>query len=186
VVRVRFALTVAGVLVASLAQAQPALYTGMITPYLGGAGGGDVDGRAVTPGVSMTVLDSSGIGAEVDLSHTREIDDSRFSSSAVTSFTVNVVGMWQAWTLRPFVVSGVGLLRVRAEIAEQGLVTSRTDWAFDAGGGALYMFNDIVGVRGDVRYFRYLQRFGDLPLRDNGFFDYWRTTVGVTLAWPIR
>jgi hypothetical protein len=48
------------------------------------------------------------------------------------------------------------------------------------------MFDDATGVRGDVRYFRYLQRHDDLPLRDNGFFDYWRTSIGVTFAWPIR
>jgi outer membrane protein with beta-barrel domain len=190
-VRLRLALTAACLCVASLASAQsPYFGVGMLTPYIGASAGGDVRDSAVTPGVSMAALDSSGFGAEIDLGHAREIDDSRFSSSAITSFTVNAIGMWQVpvarRVLRPFVAAGVGVLRVRAEVSEGGLVTSRTDWAFDAGGGVLYMFNDLIGVRGDVRYFRYFERFDDLPLRDNGFFDYWRTAVGVTFAWPIR
>ena len=189
-VRLRLALTLVGVLAASAVHAQPPLYTGMITPYVGAARGGDVEGPGVTPGVSMAVVDVSGLGAEIDIGHTREIDDTRFSSSAITSVMVNAVGMWQVpvvrRVLRPFVEAGVGLLRVRAEVPDSGLVTSRTDWAFDAGGGVIYMFNDLVGVRGDVRYFRYFERFDDLPLRDNGFFDYWRTAVGVTVAWPIK
>ena len=189
-VRLRLALTLVGVFAASAVHAQPPLYTGMITPYVGAAGGGDVEGRSVTPGVSMAVIDISGLGAEVDIGHTREIDDTRFSSSAITSVTVNFVGMWQVPVVRrvfrPFVEAGVGLLRVRTELPDAGLVTSRTDWAFDAGAGVVYMFNDVFGVRGDVRYFRYFERFDDLPLGDNGFFDYWRTAVGLTVAWPIK
>jgi opacity protein-like surface antigen len=168
VVRLRLALTMVGVLTASAAAAQQPLYTGIITPYLGAAAGGDVEGRGVTPGASMAVLDNNGLGAELDVGHTREI------------------GMWRISAVRPFVVAGAGLLRVRAELPVMGLVTSRTDWAFDAGAGVQYMFDDAIGVRGDVRYFRYLQRHDDLPLRDNGFFDYWRTSIGVTFAWPIR
>ena len=162
------------------------MYTGLITAHIGASAGGDVEGRAVTPGASMSVIDGSGVGAELDIGHSREIDETRFSSSAITSFTVNVIGTWQASVVRPFVVGGVGLLRVRAELPAVGLAVNRTDWAFDAGGGVLYMLNDIFGVRGEVRYFRFVQRHDDLPLRDNGFFDYWRTSIGATFAWPIR
>lgn len=186
VVRLRLALTMVGVLTASAAGAQQPLYTGIITPYLGAAAGGDVEGRGVTPGASMAVLDNNGLGAELDVGHTREIDETLFSESAITSVMVNVIGMWRISAVRPFVVAGAGLLRVRAELPVVGLVTSRTDWAFDAGAGVQYMFDDAIGVRGDVRYFRYLQRHDDLPLRDSGFFDYWRTSIGVTFAWPIR
>jgi opacity protein-like surface antigen len=182
----RLALTIAGILVAVGAEAQPALYTGMLTPHIGASAGGDVRERAVTPGASMAVVDPIGIGAEVDLGHSRRVDADRFSESAVTSLMVNAVGMWMKTPVRPFVVAGAGLLRVRAAVTDGGLVTSRTDWGFNAGAGALYMVNELVGVRGDVRYFRYLQRHPDLPLLDNGFFDYWRTSVGVTLSWSIR
>jgi hypothetical protein len=182
VVRLRLALTIVGVLTASAASAQKPLYTGMVTPHLGVAAGGDVEGRSLTPGVSMTVLDTNGLGAELDVGHTRQIDESRFSESAITSVTVNVIGMWQLSVVRPFVTAGGGLLRVRAALPDAGLVTSRTDWAFDAGGGVLYMIDELVGLRGDVRYFRSLQdnepddEF-DIALSD---FRFWRGTVGLT------
>ena len=184
-VRLRLALTVVGVFIASAAHAQPALYTGLITAHLGASAGGDVEGRAVTPGASMSVVDDGGLGGEIDIGHSRAIDETRFSSSAITSFTVNAIGMWKASVVRPFVVGGVGLLRVRAERPDVGLAVSRTDWAFDAGAGVHYMFNDIFGLRGEVRYFRFMQRHDELPLRDNGFFDYWRTSIGATFSWPI-
>lgn len=186
VVRLRLALTIAGILAAAGAEAQSALYTGMLTPHLGTSAGGDVRGGAVTPGASIAVVDSNGIGAELDLGHSRGVDGDRFSESAITSFMVNAVGLWPRPAIRPFVVAGVGLLRVRAALADRGLETSQTDWGMSAGAGAVYMVNEMVGVRGDVRYFRYFQRHPDLPLLDNGFFDYWRTSVGVTLAWGIR
>jgi hypothetical protein len=180
-------LTLAGLLaLAGRVAAQPALYTGMLTPHIGVAAGGDVRGGATTPGVSLAVLDESGLGAELDLGHSRSVNADRFSSSAITSLMINAVGIWTRFRVQPFVLAGAGILRVRAEIPEIGLITSRTDLGMSAGAGGLYMLNDIAGIRGDLRYFRYFQRHDDLPLLDNGFFDYWRTSVGVTLAWSIR
>jgi opacity protein-like surface antigen len=176
--------TIAAVLVAARVEAQ-ALYTGILTPHIGVAAGGDVRGGAITPGLSMAVIDLNGFGAEVDLAHSRGVDGDRFSESAITSLMVNFFGMWVRSPVRPFVVAGAGLLRVRA--ATTGVVfTSRTDLAFNLGAGAAYALNEIVGVRGDVRYFRYFQRHPDLPLLDNGFFDFWRTSAGVTLSWSIQ
>jgi opacity protein-like surface antigen len=166
--------------------AQASIYTGMLTPHVGMAHGGDIDDRGLTLGVSLTAVETGGIGAELDLSHARQFDDSRFAESGITALMVNVIGMFPDETVRPFVVAGVGLLRVRASLADGEAIASRTDWGFDAGGGLLYMLNEAVGIRGDVRYFRYFQRHEDLPLLDNGFFDFWRTSVGVTFAWPIR
>lgn len=185
-VRLRLALTIVGVLFAASAAAQPGLYTGMLTAHIGAAAGGGVGGTSVTPGASMSVTDGNGVGTELDIGNTRDIDDAQFLSSGVTSFTVNALGMWPKSWVRPFVVAGVGLLRVRAELADTNLDDNRTDWAFDVGGGVLFMLNDIFGVRGDVRYFRYMQRQIDLPVGQDGAFDYWRTSIGFTYAWPIR
>jgi len=40
-------------------------------------------------------------------------------------------------------------------------------------------------VRGDVRYFRFLESHPDLLLTSNGF-DFWRVSIGATFSWPIR
>ena len=88
----------------------------------------------------------------------------------------------------PFVSGGVGLMR--------GAVTSpgdlfddvtRNDFALNAGGGISGYFNDHVGLRGDIRYFRSLEGNdnGGILLDprefDLGEFDFWRATVGLNL-----
>jgi hypothetical protein len=174
------------ILLPSGTVAQSSIYTGMLTPHVGVSHSGDIEDRGVTPGASLTVVEAGGIGAELDLSHARQFDDSRFTESGITALTINALGMLPDESVRPFVVVGVGLLRVRASLEDGQSVANRTDWAFSAGGGLLYMLNEAYGIRGDVRYFRYFQRHDDLPLLDNGFFDFWRTSVGFTFAWPIR
>jgi opacity protein-like surface antigen len=172
---------------ATAASAQGgALYTGVLTGHVSTADGGDVREGGLTLGASVGVIDEGGLGVEVDLGHTREFDDLRFVESGITSLMVNFLGSHPGPRFQPFIVAGVGLLRVRTALALGEPVTSRTDWGFNGGGGLTYMFNDAVGVRGDVRYLRYFQRHDDLPLLDNGFFDYWRTSIGVTFAWPIK
>ena len=65
----------------------------------------------------MSVTDGNGVGTELDIGNTRDIDDAEFLSSG---------------------------------------------------------------------YFRYMQRQIDLPVGHDGAFDYWRTSIGFTYAWPIR
>jgi hypothetical protein len=163
-------------------------FTGFTAVYLGVAAGGDVADAGLTPGLSLAVVDRNGFGAEVDLSHASQFDDDRFAESGITSLTLNATWIWlqQDALVQPYVLGGAGLLRVRACAADCAPAVSRTDWAMDAGGGAFVIINETIGVRGDVRYFRFLQRHRDLPLTDNGFFDFWRTSVGVVFSWPVR
>ena len=59
---------------------------------------------------------------------------------------------------------------------------ANNDFGVNVGAGVIGFFNDHVGLRGDIRYFRSLQD----PEEDNEFdidfgtFDFWRGTVGVT------
>jgi hypothetical protein len=176
--------------VAAQAQVRPrgSTYTGFATVYIGAAHGGDVEEVGWTPGVSMAVIDLNGIGAEVDLSHVVQFDNDRFNESGITTFTVNATWVWpkELAIVRPYVVGGVGLLRVRACQFDCEFSFSRTDWAMDVGGGVFIVFNESIGARGDLRYFRVLQDHDDLPLTGHGFFDFWRTTGGIVFSWPIR
>ena len=59
------------------------------------------------------------------------------------------------------------------------------DWGVNVGGGLIGYFNDNVGLRGDIRYFRSLQDNEpgdalDLALSD---FDFWRGSAGLTFRW---
>ena len=168
------------------AQAQPALYTGLATGHLGVASGGNVQESGLTLGGSVAVLDNSGLGAEIDLGYTGEYDDTRLDESNITSLMVNFIGVYPHPRFRPFMVAGVGVLRIGTALTAGQPDTSHTDWAFNAGGGLLYMLNDLVGIRGDVRYLRFFDRHDDIPFVNNGYFDYWRTSIGLTWTWPVR
>jgi hypothetical protein len=171
---------------AGSAEAQSFNFTGLITGHLGVSGTNDVHDRAVTPGASMAVLDDNGLGAEVDIAHFNDFDSTLFADSSVTSAMLNLIVMSQRPVLRPFVVAGLGVMRVRGDIFEGVPSFGRTEGGWNAGGGALFMVNEDVGIRGDARYFRHFSRHADVPLAGDGVLDFWRASVGVTLAWPIR
>ena len=167
-----------------VASAQPN-YTGLATVFVGGAHGGDVDDGGWTAGVSTAIVESNGFGAEVDLSHVFDFNGDSYDDSSATTLMVNATGVWNKplARLRPYIVGGLGVLRLRA--CAPGCVT-HTDWAFDAGGGAFVMLSDWWAVRGDLRYFSYFDRHPQIPLLDNGHFDFWRFSAGITVLWPIR
>lgn len=186
---VRSRVVVVGVVVwlwvaAAAAQTVPA--SGFLTGHAGVASGGDVQGRRSTLGASLAVVETNGVGAELDIAHVRTFDADRFAESGLTTLTIGPTWVRPHPVIRPYVSLGVGLLRVRAADAGGSEIASRTDWGLSAGGGLFYLLSDAIALRGDVRYQRLLQRHDDVPLRDGGFFDFWRTSVGVSFAWPLR
>lgn len=168
-----------------VAAAQSFLYQGMLTAHIGTVSGGDVHDSTVSGGAALSVLDLKGLGAELDIAHFGDFDDETFSDSSVTNLMLNFVAVYPHPRFRPFVNVGAGAVRLRA--TPPGLDSrSSTEAAWNAGGGLHFMANDIFGIRADVRYFRLFTTVEDFALRDAGFFDFWRTSVGVTLAWPMR
>jgi hypothetical protein len=190
VVRRRLIAALVCVLLPAAADAQIAKtgFTGFATAFIGPSVGGDIDDAGWTPGAAIAIVDPSGLGVEIDVSHVRTFNAPRFLESGITTLTVNVTGVWADETafVRPYVTGGGGLLRARACVSDCRLPVSRTDVGVDVGGGVFVLVNELFGVRGDVRYFRFLQRHADLPLTNNGFFDFWRLSVGATFSWPIR
>jgi hypothetical protein len=169
----------------AVAQVASSTYSGFATGFVGGAAGGDVHDGGWTPGVSVAIIEASGLGAEVDLSHVFNFNGDRYLESGVTTLTINFTGVVNHDTgmIRPYVTGGAGVLRLR--VCAPGCHT-RTDWGLDVGGGAFVMFHEWWGVRGEVRYFRYFDRLLDVPLADVGHFDFWRISGGATFQWPIR
>jgi hypothetical protein len=184
VARSRVVLLISILLWGSAAEAQTTSITGMVTAHVGATHGSDVRDASVTAGASMAVIEATGWGAEIDVAHAWRFDRAQFAESGISSLMLNVIGMWPRNTLRPFGSAGVGLIRVRADLAGGAQVLNRTDWGFNAGGGLVYMLDENIGLRGDVRYLGYLQNQPDLPLLDNRF-GFWRTSVGVTIAWGM-
>jgi len=60
---------------------------------------------------------------------------------------------------------------------------SANDFGISAGAGVIGFFNDHVGARGDLRYFRSLQDSTTDPglVLAIGKFHFWRATAGVAL-----
>jgi opacity protein-like surface antigen len=163
-----------------------ALFTGLLTGHIGAAQGGDVRDATRTVGGSLAVIDRSGYGAEIDIGHTGGFDEQSFADSSVTSFALNFIAVYPEGKFRPFVNVGVGVFRLRAAVSTGQPVEGHTETGWDAGGGLYYAVSEFLAVRGDLRYFRLFGRPEDLVLRDSGFFDYWRTSIGATFTWPIR
>ena len=136
----------------------------------------------MTPGVSVSVQDDSGWGAELDLgyangspSSSRELD--------LTTYMVNAIWLARAGTVRPYGLGGVGAIQVHGCFSFCSQIATVVDFGVNVGGGALYAFNDVVGVRGDVRYF---WAPGDKTGTTRpGNYAFWRTSVGVTFMWSI-
>jgi len=109
-----------------------------------------------------------------------------FGDSNVTTFMTNLlISAPPGIGIRPYLSSGLGL--IRAQIESDGLFNdlSTNDLGVNIGAGINGQFSDNVGIRGDLRYFRSLQDNepdNDLDL-SLGSFDFWRGTVGLTFRW---
>ena len=172
--------------------APPARADWLLTPFAGATFGADSEKQNLTYGGSLAYMGASVVGFEVDFGYSPEFfepddnDIDLIDKSNVTTLMANaVVGVpigGSEAQVRPYLVGGVGLLRSAVTGAGDLFDVSNNDFGFDVGGGIYVFFNEHVGLRGDVRYFRSLQD----PEEDNEFdvavgnFDFWRGTGGVT------
>jgi opacity protein-like surface antigen len=184
--------------------AAPASADWLFTPYLGVTFGADAEfgdvgdfednfEKRVTFGGTATWMGAGIIGFEVDFGSTPNFfentggeGDFEFFDGNATTLMGNLVigapfGGTSGMGVRPYGSVGLGLLQTN--ISPGGLFDDldSNDLGFNVGGGAHVFFNDNVGIRGDLRYFRGLQGDDDNDLDlDLSDFDFWRGTVGVT------
>ena len=164
----------------------------LLTPFAGVTFGGAAENEHLSYGGSIGYMGAGIIGFEVDFGYTPEffaVDDDELdlvSDSNVTSLMANLligvpIGGDNA-SVRPYVSGGAGLLRTSVTDADDLFDVSHNDFGVNVAAGVMVFFNDRVGVRGDVRYFRSIVD----PEEDNEFdidfsgFNFWRGTVGVT------
>lgn len=186
------------------ASATPASADWLLTPYAGltfgkSADFGDVGDfednleKRITFGANVAWMGAGIIGFEADFGSTPNFFETtsgsgnfEFGDSNVTTLMGNVVigapvGGTTGMGFRPYGSAGLGLLR--SNVSARSFVDdlSQNDLGFNIGGGAHLFFGDNVGLRGDVRYFRGLQK-GDDDGRDLDLddFRFWRGTLGVT------
>lgn len=193
-----------GALALMLAPASASAQSFFFSPYIGGNFGGSADFGDFPDGDDEVEkrLDFGGtigwnpnvIGFEVDLGYSPNFFEDtagdrnfEFGDSNVTTIMGNLLlSAPNGSGFRPYGSAGIGLIRANVSSAT-GLFNdlSTNDLGINIGGGVNAQFNDKVGVRGDIRYFRTVQDSesdNDLDL-SLGSFDFWRGTVGLTFRW---
>ncbi|MDH4066179.1 MAG: porin family protein, partial [Acidobacteriota bacterium] len=172
-----------GVLLAAspaAAQTGPGLFSGQATGHVGVATGTNGRGSTVSLGASVSVVDGSGWGAELDFGYADD-DNGRTGGLDVQSYMLNVIGIRPKGRVRPFVVAGGGVVRARTCAGECPETRAWTDWGVSAGGGVQYRLTPVAALRADVRY---LAAPADHPEPERvGGFGFWRVAVGATFLW---
>ncbi len=174
-----------------LVPAAPARADVVLTPYVGSLFGGDLQGTAghkVSYGGSAAFMGGGIFGAEIGFNFTPEFFQDTVSSPDIAQASLMgnlIIGIPmgnadQGGQVRPYVTGGAGLLRTSARQSELFDRFSSNDFAINFGGGIMAFFNEHVGLRGDIRYFRALTDDNpgsgvDFDLTD---FDFWKWDVG--------
>jgi len=171
----------------SVATVREARADWLLTPYLGVTFGGSAPEQQVNYGLSAAFLGAGAIGFELDASITPNffdsdtglIDDSNVST-VMANFMIAVPGSGPAF--RPYAAAGAGIIRTKATSVGNVFDLDENSFGVNVGGGVLAQFNDRVGMRGDLRYFRSVQdsESGDGIDLDLTGFNFWRGTLGVT------
>jgi hypothetical protein len=114
------------------------------------------------------------------------------SSSAQTFTGSLVVAMPRRiaqYGLRPYLVAGAGIMRLRSDPAPTSAFPIQdTLAAIDVGGGATGFFNERVGVGWDLRYFRSVggEATGDTIITTDGLakqLSFWRANMALVLRY---
>jgi opacity protein-like surface antigen len=163
----------------------------MFTPFVGVASGGATADTTTSFGGGLTWMGAGVLGFDLDFGYTPDFfgpSGEDFGDNNVTSFMFNAIvgapiGGQSGPGIRPYAVGGVGLLKERIDEADDLFDVNDNSWGFNLGGGVVGYFTDNIGLRGDVRYFRTLNRGTDGDDEfdlDLGEMDFWRLTAGVT------
>lgn len=186
-----------------LAPATASAQSWFFSPYIGGNFGGSADfgdfpddddavERRMDFGATIG-WNPSVVGFEIDLGYSPNFFEDtagdrnfEFGDNNVTTLMGNLLLSAPGGGFRPYASAGLGLIRSSVS-SGTGLFNdlSTNDLGINIGGGVNAQFTDMVGVRGDLRYFRSLQdnvsdNEFDLSL---GSFDFWRGSVGLTFRW---
>jgi hypothetical protein len=191
-------LAVLSVMAVGFFMAAPARAQLYVTPQLGVTFGGDAEHRFVYGAAVGVTGNVAGIEADFGYSPNFFGDTDKFgdlvsndAKLSVTTFMVNLTlgGAPPTGGVRPFFSGGAGL--IRGSVHNAGDLfdnVTRNDFGVNVGGGLHGFFNEHVGLRGDVRYFRALSDDdnGEGFLLDPtkfklGDFNFWRAGVGVVL-----
>ena len=176
-----------------------------IRPYLGGTFAGSttfadldkaVDKKHVVLGVTAVTLGEI-FGVDVDLGDAPGFfqagDQHLVLSSRVTTLTGNLVvaapRRLTEYILRPYLLGGAGLMRVRYDDYFGALKVASVLPGWDVGAGAIGFFTNDVGVSWEVRRFQSLSRQTDprgltlAPQTAEEQLSFWRVSVALAIRY---
>jgi len=155
-------------------------------------------GGASKAGFGVSLAKFGGIiGAETEISYSPKILDNDANALAKSHVFMGSESLMVGPRIdkaKPYFVIGAGDLYLNASSKALGLpgnldsITasmSNNYFTVDVGGGVMYFFNQRVGARADLRYFKaYGLNISDLENSGLKFnkFDFWRAGFGVSFA----
>jgi hypothetical protein len=161
------------------AWAQGVVYQGFATAFVGAVAGDDLPRSTLALGGAVAVVNDLGWGADLDFSFSD--DDASSGPLDVLAFMVNFNWTKPTGNVKPYASGGLGVLRVDGCLSGCPQTFSATDFGLNVGGGAFVTLNDVVLLRGELKYLWAPGQHPDLSRPDN--YGFWRATFGITLAW---
>jgi hypothetical protein len=168
---------------------RPAAAQGFISPFIGFDFGGDARCPEVTDCEEKSTNFGVGIGTlgpvfgfEEEFNYAKDFFGSSpgYSSSVLTVMSNVIIGP-KIPVVRPYFVTGLGLIKSKVEFTPTSLLDSSTNgFGWDIGGGVI-VGGEHVGVRGDIRYFHSFKELEILGFSLGGDtkLDFGRASVGV-------
>jgi hypothetical protein len=186
----------AGILAAAVAVVfAPAIAhaEGYVSPWVSANAGSSFDNGRAGFGVNAGGMGAGIIGGELDFGWSPSFFGTQndFGNNSVIDLMGNLivgvpVGGTHGAGVRPFVTTGIGLIRTQIDGGNLTLNNSSHNnmFGWNVGAGVMGYFNDHVGLRGDLKY---LRGFEDLNTGatvidvNGGQLHFWRAAVGVVL-----
>ena len=179
-----FAIAALVAVTAGEARAQMSMtsFKGFLTGHVGAVTSCDVSDGAPTFGVSVSVQEGSGWGAELDFAHAGDVEVAGTQVLDVNTYMVNAAWVRPAGRIGPFGVGGIGVMHVDG-CAFCGREATTYDFGFTAGGGVHVLLTDWAAVSGSARYLWTGADHPDLGRPEN--FKFWRLSAGFTFMWAV-
>ena len=171
-----------------LVPAAPARADVVLTPYVGSLFGGDLSGSKTAFGGSAAFMGGGIFGVEFGFNYSPEFVSASVANEEIAQMSLMgnlIVGIPigssdQPGHVRPYITGGAGLFRITSNESQFFDQVTSNDFAVNFGGGIMAFFNEHVGLRGDLRYFRTLtddNPGGGLDF-DLGDLNFWKWDVG--------
>ena len=167
---------------ASDAQAQMSMgsFHGYLTGHFNGVFGGDVSSAKAGGGLSVSMQETTGWGAEIDFGRATDVGTDTVALD-ITTYMANMSFITPYKRVRPFAIAGGGLTQVSGCLCNHPSTTY--DLGLTGGAGVFLLANDVIGMRADARYFWSAGDHPDLGRPEH--LSHWRISIGVTYLWTV-